>query len=414
MSFEILMPALSPTMTHGHVVKWHKKPQDPVEIGDLILEVETDKAIMEVEAVDAGTLGPHYVIEGTQDVKVGTCLAMIYEEGEEISETSADVVATDVPNSADQASQEESLEKDASSLSSHGITMSLESELRRVHASPLARRLAKDRGIDLQTLEGTGPRGRIVARDVPDRASAPVDAPVTTTVFSGHEPPYKRESLPSMRKIIAQRLTESKQTIPHFYLRRQCRMDRLMEARAAWNEQAKTRISVTDVVIKACARALDKHPSMRCVWDGDGVRYYDYAHIAVAVALDKGLITPVLKNPASWPLEKLSEHTKDLFARAREQKLKPDELQGGIFSLSNLGPYGIEDFDAIIPPSQSAILAMGATKPVAYPHDHEGVQWIPTMTLSLSVDHRVIDGAVGAEFMGTLVELLENPLLLVL
>lgn len=427
MSSDILMPALSPTMTHGHLVAWKKNPGDVVESGDILAEIETDKAIMEVEASDEGILGDHLVAEGTQDVEVGTCLAQLYEEGES-REKAPKATSSSQPSSSPQSdvgtkvSLEESVPnlrpesavsvKDASCAEGgNGVAL-------RVAISPLARRQTQAYNMDIRVLKGTGPRGRIVLADVEAHHASLEKQKAETAPQSSlsTDQDVVVRPLTSMRRIIADRLTVSKQTIPHFYLRRTCRMDALMTLREDMNAHLDHRISVTDFMVKICGIALKKHEAMRHTWkDTTAMQYDPKISVSLAVAIKGGLVTPVITQVHEKNITTLSQNIKDLVARARDQKLKPQELQGGTFSLSNLGMYGVEHFDAIIPPGQSSILALGGAvmRPINEgPKHYGGMSFKPHISLSLSVDHRVIDGADAAEFLGTLAFYIENPSLI--
>ena len=422
MAVEILMPALSPTMEEGTLAKWLVKAGDKVKSGQIIAEIETDKATMEFEAVDEGIISQLLVAAGTAGVKVNTPIAVIVEEGESLSaapKPAAPVAAVSAPVAVASA-----MPVAAPAAKGQGA---------RVFASPLARRLALDKGLDLSGLSGSGPHGRIVKADVEgSNALAPVKtsaAPATTAAApaKGAMPTgmtaetvrkmyadraYTEVTLDGMRRTIAARLTEAKQTIPHFYLRREVRLDALVAFREQMNKGLESRgikLSLNDFIIKACALALQAVPNANAVWAGDRILKLKPSDVAVAVAVDGGLFTPVLRDADSKTLSALSAEMKDLAARAKTKKLAPHEYQGGSFAISNLGMMGVENFDAVINPPHGAIQAVGAgiKKPVVLKDNSIGVATVMSMTLS--VDHRVIDGALGAEFLKVVVELLENP-----
>ena len=430
MPTEILMPALSPTMEEGTLAKWLVKEGDTVSSGDLLAEIETDKATMEFEAVDEGVIGKLMVAEGTEAVKVNTVIAVLLEDGESASDigTAAAPKAAEAPvaNAAAPAAQAAATSAPAPAAPQKDGT--------RIFASPLARRIAADKGLDLATVRGSGPKGRIVKADVMDAqpsaapaAQAPAPAPAAASApaampsspsadmvaraYEGRS--YEEISLNGMRKTIAARLTEAKQTVPHFYLRRDIKLDALMAFRAQLNKQLEGRgvkLSVNDFIIKATALALQAVPTANAVWAGDRVLQMKASDVAVAVAIEGGLFTPVLQDAEMKSLSALSTEMKDLAARARDRKLAPHEYQGGSFAISNLGMMGIDNFDAIVNPPHAGILAVGAgvKKPVV---GEDGQVTVATvMSVTMSVDHRVIDGALGAELLKHIVDNLENPM----
>ncbi|MCV2871094.1 pyruvate dehydrogenase complex dihydrolipoamide acetyltransferase [Defluviimonas sp. WL0050] len=426
MATEILMPALSPTMEEGTLAKWLVKEGDTVSSGDILAEIETDKATMEFEAVDEGIVGRILVAEGTAGVKVNTPIAVLVEEGE-----SAD--AAPAPAAAPAAASPAPAAAAPAAAAPAPAPAAPKPDGKRVIASPLARRLAKEKGIDIATLTGSGPHGRIVKADVEGAsavpkaatpAAAPAAAPAAPAVapagpsadmvarmYEGRE--YEEIPLDGMRKTIAARLTEAKQTIPHFYLRREVQLDALMKFRGQLNAQLEGRgvkLSVNDFIIKACALALQDVPDANAVWAGDRMLKLKPSDVAVAVAIEGGLFTPVLKDAHQKTISALSAEMKDLATRARNRKLAPHEYQGGSFAISNLGMMGIENFDAVINPPHGAILAVGAgiKKPVVKADGEIGVATVMSMTLS--VDHRVIDGALGAELLKAIVGYLESPM----
>ena len=430
MPIEILMPALSPTMTEGNLAKWLKNEGDAVAAGDVIAEIETDKATMEVEAVDEGVLARILVPDGTEGVPVNHPIALMLEEGEEESALegySVGAVKAPAPppeKAAAPAEHEPPTPAPAAKAPAPAATVGKGA---RIVASPLARRMAQQAGIDLGAVKGTGPHGRIVKADI-ERAMADGVAPaaaVGAAPLAAPAGPGARQTADSLgmsyqllpnsniRKIIARRLSESKQTVPHFYLTVDCEIDDLLTARKRINEEHGLKISVNDIVIKAAAMALKKVPAANASWDDEGILLYDHADISVAVATPSGLITPIVKAAESKGLEAISAEMKDLAGRAREGKLKPEEFQGGTFSVSNLGMFGIREFAAIINPPQGCILAVGAGAQRAVVKNGE-LTVATVMNCTLSVDHRVVDGAVGAEFMATFRRLIENPLAMLL
>lgn len=427
MAINVLMPALSPTMTEGKLAKWHVKEGDKITSGMVICEIETDKATMEVEAVDEGTVGKILVAEGTAGVKVNAPIAVLIEDGETLSDApkAAPAVAP-APVAAPPVAAAPVTAAAAAAPVATGA---------RVFASPLARRLAKEKGLDLTKVQGSGPHGRIVRADVEGAgsvvavaAAAPVTAAAAPAAAKAAMPTgmaaetvlkmyadreFVEMPLDGMRRTIAARLTEAKQTIPHFYLRREVRLDALMAFREQLNKGLEARgvkLSVNDFIIKACAIALQAVPDANAVWAGDRILKLKPSDVAVAVAVEGGLFTPVLRDADKKTMSALSAEMKDLATRAKTKKLAPHEYQGGSFAISNLGMMGIENFDAVINPPHGAILAVGAgvKKPVVLADGSLGVATVMSMTLS--VDHRVIDGALGAEFLKVVVESLENPI----
>jgi pyruvate dehydrogenase E2 component (dihydrolipoamide acetyltransferase) len=422
MAVEILMPALSPTMEEGTLAKWLVKEGDAVKSGQILAEIETDKATMEFEAVDEGIVGRILVAEGTAGVKVNTPIAVMVEEGEAADAAPAPVAArAAAPVAVAVVSAPAPVVKTSVPTGT------------RVFASPLARRIAAEKGLDLTQVQGSGPHGRIVKADVeaakPGTAPAAPAAPAATVapvapamavsasaetvkkMFTDRQ--YTEIPLDGMRKTIAARLTEAKQTIPHFYLRRSVNLDPLMAFRESLNGQLASRgvkLSVNDFIIKACALALQAVPAANAVWAGDRVLQMKASDVAVAVAIEGGLFTPVLRDAEAKSLSSLSAEMKDLAGRAKTRKLAPHEYQGGSFAISNLGMMGVENFDAVINPPHGSILAVGAgiKTPVA---GKDGQLTVATMmSMTLSVDHRVIDGALGADFLKAIVDNLENPM----
>ncbi len=425
MPINILMPALSPTMEEGTLAKWHKAEGDTIESGDVIAEIETDKATMEFEAVDEGVMGKILVSEGTAGVKVNDPIAVLLEDGESADDIDADALKNDAPNDnkTEAAPKAKEAEKPKEQPKSAPAPQTDSGD--RVFASPLARRIAKDKGIDLSNVSGSGPKGRIVKADVESHtpgaarpaqssSSAPVamsSGPDAKALADMLDMPYRTEANSGMRKTIAKRLMESKQTVPHYYLSIETQLDNLLELRKQINDNADGayKISVNDFIIKATALALKKVPAANTSWTDAETLFYERADVSVAVATDSGLITPIIKNADHKTLSEISSEMKDLAGRAREGKLKPEEYQGGTCSVSNLGMFGIKQFSAIINPPQSAIIAVGAGE-VRPTFDSDGNVVKGTfMTATGSFDHRTIDGAVGAEFLQAFKGYIENP-----
>ena len=403
----ITMPALSPTMTEGTLARWLIKEGDSVSAGDVIAEIETDKASMEIEAVDEGSVGRLLVIEGTEGVPVNQPIAVLLADGEDASALDGFLPLDGASAPASQASSPEG---------------SLAPATDRAFASPLARRMAEKAGLDLAAIEGTGPRGRVVKSDIEAVLSvgATRAAPVPRVATSPAAPPPPAsgsEIVPhtNMRKVIARRLLESKQTIPHFYLTIDCEIDRLLAMRRELNDRddADYEISVNDFVIRASALTLRKTPEANASWSDEGMIRYGSVDVSVAVAVDAGLITPVIRNADQKGLAEISVEMKDLAVRARNGKLMLEEYQGGTFSISNLGMFGVREFSAIINPPQSAILAVGAggQRPVV----KEGALNVATvMSCTLSCDHRVVDGALGARLLAVFKGFIEDPVTMLL
>lgn len=432
MPIEILMPALSPTMVDGTLAKWLKKEGEKVKAGQVIAEIETDKATMEVEAVDEGTLGKILVKDGTDNVAVNRVIALLLKDGEDKKTLDSYVVkeatvqkpqevakeVSKAPASAPtiQAPQAPVAPKAPQNHITATKTVDYSSE--RVKASPLAKRVAEEFGVDLHLVEGSGPKGRVVSDDV-TRALKHSQGSNTTALKRNAEEFYTVKNS-NMRKTVAKRLSESKQLVPHFYLSAELEIDKLLEAREQINKKAEEKlpkdakpaykISVNDLVIKAASLALKDNPLCNSSWYDDAIVYYNNIDISVAVAIDGGLITPIIKNADQKTLIQISNEMKELATRARKNELKPEEYQGGGFSISNLGMYGVKTFSAIINPPQSCILAVGAgeTRPA---FDKKGnVVAKNFLTATLSVDHRSVDGALGAEFLKSLKSYIEEPL----
>jgi pyruvate dehydrogenase E2 component (dihydrolipoamide acetyltransferase) len=431
MPIEILMPALSPTMTEGNLAKWLKKEGDHVSPGEVIAEIETDKATMEVEAVDEGKLGKILVKAGTNNVPVNKLIAVLLEEGEKASAADAlikkheEIEAKQQADVAKQASNNNDAPLEAvAQIAGTGIAPRVTKAPpipqhstakrfdARVKASPLAKRLAKEAGVDVARIQGTGPGGRIVKADI-DATLQGAGRVVREDAEFSHAPNN------NMRKTIAKRLTESKQQVPHFYLTVDCELDKLLEVRHDLNEAAHKgedghpayKLSVNDLIIKAIALSMKKHPNVNASWYDDATVVYHNVDVSVAVAIPDGLVTPVIRNADQKSLPAISNEMKQLAKRARDGKLPPEAYQGGGFTISNLGMYGIKEFGAIINPPQSCILAVGAGEP--RPVVKQGKLEVATvMSVTLSVDHRVVDGALGAEFLASFKCFIEKPVTL--
>jgi len=427
----ILMPALSPTMTEGKLSKWLKSEGDAIESGDVIAEIETDKATMEVEAVDEGRMGKIVIAEGTDGVAVNATIAIMLEDDED------DAALDTMDTNAAPAPVEAPAAPEAASASTKAPSSTTAPQAQatgaRIFASPLAKRIAEQAGLELSAITGSGPHGRIVKSDVDAVKSAPVTAPAAptsaspaTTPQAAISTPPQLQGLPShkaipnstMRNVVAKRLTESKQTVPHFYLTVDCEIDHLLALRKDLNARSPEgkgayKLSVNDFIIRASALALGKVPAANAMWTDEAILEFDEADISVAVAIEGGLITPIIKNAGAKGLIDISNSMKDLASRARSGKLMPEEFQGGTFSISNLGMFGIKDFAAIVNPPQGCILAVGAgeQRPVV----KDGALAVATvMTVTLSVDHRVVDGAVGAQFLSAFKPLIEDPVTMLL
>lgn len=422
MPISILMPALSPTMTKGNLVKWHKREGDPIKAGQVLAEIETDKATMEIEAVDEGILGKILVAQGTNDVAVNAPIGVILEEGEDAS-----ALAAFIPEGAQPApalkpeNPQENVVPLKAAPGSAAPAQSASSD--RIKASPLAKRIASQHNIPLATLQGSSPYGRIVKQDVEGALASGGRGSMQSLAklpaggfFSGFEPPAASQPVSMVRRVVAKRLTESKQLIPHFYVSVDCEVDALLEARKSLNSQTESqgvKISVNDILIRACALTLKQLPEANAAWAEDAIHFYDQVDVAVAVSIEEGLITPVIRDTASKGILRLSQEMKTLASRAREGKLKPEEFQGGTFTLSNMGMYGVQSFSAILNPPQACILAVGAgeQRPVV-----RGNAIVPAtiMTVTLSVDHRAVDGAVAAQFLQIFKAFVEKPVTMLL
>jgi pyruvate dehydrogenase E2 component (dihydrolipoamide acetyltransferase) len=450
MPIEVLMPALSPTMTEGKLARWLKKEGDTVESGEVLAEIETDKATMEVEAVDEGTLGRILVAEGTEGVAVNAPIALLLEEGEDaatLDQAAAEANAPTQTSEGGQAAPEpKAPQMDPGAAAAAGTPApepaapSSQAERRpegqpgggRVFASPLARRLAAEAGISLDAVQGSGPHGRIIKRDIEKAKAEPAPRPAAKEAAAPEaakpaaaaplpEPgsPYHEIANSTMRKTIAKRLAASKREIPHYYLTVHCNIDALMGLRADLNSRSPGegpgtyKLSVNDFVVRAVALALRQYPDANSSWTDEAIRIFDTVDVCVAVAAPAGLITPVIRNADQKGLSTISSEIRALATKARDGKLTPEEYQGGGFTVSNLGMYGISEFSAIINPPQSCLLSVGAAE--KRPVVKDGALAIGTMmSCTLSADHRSVDGARGAEFLAIFKRLIEDPLTMLL
>ena len=426
MSVNILMPALSPTMEEGTLAKWLVKEGDRIQSGDLIAEIETDKATMEFEAVDEGIIGKLLVTEGSEGVKVNSPIAIILDDGEDLEvQEKKDITLQVEP-------KEQTVISAAPLETKNPLTGGAETSSLRIFATPLARRLAKENGVDLASINGSGPHGRIVKNDVLNiNAFSPIANQETladpvlrtnTVQASGSsvenlyaDREFKEIPLNSMRKTVATRLTEAKQNIPHFYLRKEIKIDELLQVRSRLNAhlaERNNKLSINDFIIKSCALALQSVPMANAVWAEDKILQLKPSDIAVAVSVEDGLFTPIIRDADEKSLSNLSKEMKELAEKARSKKLMPSEYQGGSFSISNLGMFGVDDFDAVINPPHGAILAVGRglKKPIV--NDDDTISVANVMSLTLSVDHRVIDGALGADLLQNIAKYLEDPVLM--
>jgi len=423
MSINILMPALSPTMEEGTLAKWLVKEGDKVNSGDLIAEIETDKATMEVEAVDEGIIGKLLVLEGQDSIKVNAPIAVLLTDDEKISDINIENFETNevntnqvdnktqsnAENEIPQISNESQIQK-ITNLEENGKVNAHEST--RLFITPLAKRIANQRKINLNSVNGSGPNGRILKKDVENFQPSNI-VPITEDTLSSNNFELVKNS--SMRKTIAQRLVKSKTEAPHFYLSIDCNIDQLLKARTSINalSNGNYKISVNDMIIKATSASLLKVPKANASWENENTRYFKNTDISVAVAIEGGLITPIVKNVETKGLLQISNDMKILAEKAKEGKLLPEEYVGGSFSISNLGMYGIKEFAAVINPPQGCILAIGSGEQRTVVINNQ-IEIATMMTVTLSCDHRVVDGAVGAEFLSQFKVFIENPSLLLL
>ncbi|WP_347938797.1 pyruvate dehydrogenase complex dihydrolipoamide acetyltransferase [Rickettsia oklahomensis] len=415
MPIKILMPALSPTMTEGNLARWLKKEGEKVNPGEVIAEIETDKATMEVEAVDEGILAKIIIPQNSQNVPVHSLIAVLSEEGEDIDDINGFIAKNSSVSPSPKAGSNlpksnENIAAQHSNIEQVAVTNHDKSK---IFASPLAKRLAKIQNIRLENVKGSGPQGRIIKQDILSYAPSTVH----NKIVSRNPKEYRLVPNNNIRKIISKRLLESKHTVPHFYLSIECNVDKLLEIREdinkSFSEDQSTRISVNDFIILAVAKALQEVPNANASWGEDATRYYNNVDIAVAVAIENGLITPIVKNADQKNIIALSREMKELIKKARDNKLTPEEFQGGGFTISNLGMYGIKNFNAIINPPQSCIMGVGSSsKRAIVKNDQISIATI--MDVTLSVDHRVIDGAVSAKFLAAFKKFIESPALMLL
>jgi pyruvate dehydrogenase E2 component (dihydrolipoamide acetyltransferase) len=434
MATNILMPALSPTMEEGKLAKWLVKEGDTVKSGTILAEIETDKATMEFEAVDEGKIGKILVPEGSEGVKVNAPIAVLLDEGEKLGDVPAMPSSNDIAGAMKDIKAAVKAEAAAPKVAPAPAAPQAKTDGARIFASPLARRIASQKGLDLSAIAGTGPRGRIVKSDVesakpgaakPVAAAAPAAtggagipgvAPLPDARLLYPAGSYEETPHDSMRKAIAKRLTSAKTLIPHYYLTIDCNLDQLMAVREKMNAAAPKgkdkvpayKLSVNDFIMKASAMALMKHPDVNASWTDTAILRHKDADVGVAVALDFGLITPIIFKAQTKGLVEISNEVKTLAALAKEKKLKPNQYEGGGFSVSNLGMYGIKSFTSIINPPQSCIIAVGAGEERAVVRDGK-VEISTVMTVTMSADHRVVDGGTGAKFLGTLKQFIEEP-----
>ncbi|MDX5423423.1 MAG: pyruvate dehydrogenase complex dihydrolipoamide acetyltransferase [Hymenobacteraceae bacterium] len=421
----IRMPKMSDTMTEGVLVSWQKKQGDKVKSGDILAEVETDKATMELESYEDGTLLYTGVNEG-DSVAVDAIVAIIGEEGADYK-TLLEAASSNQQEREENAQTDEAIEAGVEEVTSEKVeetkvkaTGATEvtgaGENGRIKASPLAKRMAQEKGINLSDVKGTGEGGRIVQRDIenfkpaaaPQKAAAPQAAPAPAAVPGAPAESYEEVNVSQMRKVIARRLAESKFTAPHFYLTMEIDMDKAIEARTSINEVSPVKVSFNDLVIKAAAAALRQHPAVNSSWLGDKIRYNKHINIGVAVAVEEGLLVPVVRNADYKSLSSIAAEVKDLGGKAKNKKLQPSDWEGNTFTISNLGMFGIEEFTAIINPPDACIMAVGAIKQTPVIRNGE-IKIGNVMKVTLSCDHRVVDGAVGSAFLQTFKNLLENP-----
>jgi pyruvate dehydrogenase E2 component (dihydrolipoamide acetyltransferase) len=416
MPINIQMPALSPTMEEGTLAKWLVKEGDIVESGDVMAEIETDKATMEFEAVDEGIIGKILVPEGSTGVKVNEVIAILLDDGEDVSN-----IEVQEPENKQDIIEKINTVENKPSIKLENSNKNLNKE--RVFATPLARRIAKSNSLELKNIKGTGPYGRIVKADVESKNISYLEKPATLSMTSStttetikdiyKDRHFTEIALDGMRTVIANRLTEAKQTIPHFYLRRSVSLDKLLMIRTEMNDglaDKGIKISVNDFIIKASSLALQDIPQANVVWAHDRILQMKSSDVAVAVSVEGGLYTPVLFDSENKSISSLSSEIKALASKARDKKLSPSEYQGGSFAISNLGMMGVENFDAVINPPHGSILAVGAGTKKPIVKEDGSISVATIMSMTLSVDHRAIDGALGAEFLAKIVHYLENPL----
>ncbi len=444
MSVNILMPALSPTMTEGTLARWLKKEGDPIASGDVIAEIETDKATMEVEAVDEGILGRILVVDGTEGVKVNAPIGILVVGGEAVPDAAGDARAAPPRQAAEPVNQgsEPPAVHPAPAAPAPATAAGTSDSFSRVFASPLARRLAGEAGLDLLTINGSGPNGRIIRADIeaarmaplpaakpaapaPVQAGVPPQAPAPAPVRPTPVPitaPHRVLPNSNIRRVIARRLSESKQFVPHFYVSIDVEMDALLVLRAQLNRASPEgagafKLSVNDMLIKACAVTLTRVPKVNASYTDEAIIEYEDVDISVAVSIPDGLITPIVRSAEKKSLAQISAEARGLIARAREGKLRPEEFQGGGFSISNMGMFGVKQFSAILNPPQAGILAVSASEKrpvVRADKDGDRIEVATVMTATLSVDHRAVDGALAAQWVSVFKSVVESPLSLVI
>ncbi|WP_121543102.1 pyruvate dehydrogenase complex dihydrolipoamide acetyltransferase [Candidatus Rickettsia colombianensi] len=412
MPIKILMPALSPTMTEGNLARWLKKEGDKVNPGEVIAEIETDKATMEVEAVDEGILAKIVIPQNSQNVPVNSLIAVLSEEGEE--KTDIDTFIAKNNSVSPLPETDTNLPKPHENIANVEEQVAvIKHDTSKIFTSPLAKRLAKIGNIRLESVKGSGPHGRIVKQDILSYTPSTVH----NKIVSRNPEEYRLVPNNNIRKIIAKRLLESKQTVPHFYLSIECNVDKLLDIREdinkSFSEDKSTRISVNDFIILAVAKALQEVPNANASWGEDAIRYYNNVDISVAVAIENGLVTPIVKNANQKNIIELSREMKELIKKAKDNKLTPKEFQGGGFTISNLGMYGIKNFNAIINPPQSCIMGVGSSSKRAIVKNDQ-ITIATIMDVTLSADHRVVDGAVGAEFLAAFKKFIESPALMLI
>ncbi len=416
MPVKILMPALSPTMTEGNLSKWLKKEGDSIKAGEVIAEIETDKATMEMEAVDEGILAKIIIPAGTENVPVNNIIAVILEEGETEDSLSNIDLTSNVSSSSVATNNQTATHKESAVIdrSNQDSKTDVSKKPNKIFVSPLAKRIAKDRNIDLASIIGSGPHGRIIQSDIINyQASSGV---IANKILSRSDEEFKIIPHNNVRKIIAKRLVESKQNVPHFYLSIECFLDKLLDLRQEINNASAEgyKLSVNDFIIKASALAMEDVPEVNASWSDSGMIAYNNIDISVAVASKSGLVTPVIKNANFKNMVSLSSEMKTLASKARENKLRPEEFQGGGFTISNLGMFGIKNFSAIINPPQSCILAVGEGSKRVIVNKDDKMVIATIMDVTLSCDHRVVDGAIGATFLKAFKEYIEHPIKMIM
>ena len=418
MGVKVLMPALSPTMKEGNLARWLKKEGDKVEAGEVIAEIETDKAIMEVEAVDEGVIAKIIVPAGSENVKVNAPIAILAEEGEDIETAIAQEMTTETQSTEKVAKGKEVREVEQTEKEQEDNLNQKEKMSDKVFVSPLAKRIASQKNIDLHSVTGTGPRGRIIKSDIENYNRQNLTSQHPSQFISKEDIEIPTSNI---RQIIADKMVESKQQVPHFYLEIECIMDKLLDFRAEINSAAKLdkdgkpeyKVSINDLLIKATSLSLLKHPKINSAWYGDKMIQYGNIDISVVVAIKDGIMAPIVKNADQKNILQISTEVKELVKRAKSQRLKPEEYQGGSFSISNLGMYSIKSFYSIISPQKSCIMAVGAIRKVPIYNQDDNLEMKNVMSISLSCDHRVVDGAAVAMFLNTFKKFIETPSLMV-